>query len=500
MYRRTFEVFAKFIAKQNNVSLAFDTDGGAHADMTNDILHLPKDIANENALGALALTMHEAAHIKHSKSIPIKEIAPVQSDFFILNAIEDIRIDRKNFQILPNIYAFYEELVKKHMDLTKIKDVPESAIRLCAGILQAEGFNPKMHQADKDFMRNSNLVSYLDQGTHEIEAHDWKAVKKTIKDIKKLLKVDPSKDVPNKAVYINGDPNGKDQAQGQGQDQNGQGNGKDPATGAGKGKPDPNDLSGVSKITSPAAVWDKGQRMPGGSALVTSPLAMDEQCAKQFKEILNVKEIRIIDEGSVLDTDNLTAFYTGDVNELFRQEKTFRKKKSVVMFLIDASGSMGTKLLDNKARAAVVKSCVQKLTAILDEVQQLEGLNVDWKVSQFDDRYTRLTKDNWQKEYHPDGGTSFIAGFEGAYNDMVDDYSIEGKRIIVAFSDGDISSNEIDHVSKLIAKNHADVRGLVVGVGSDMNSKFVKDIVGDNVIIAEDNATEVIMESIKSML
>ena len=146
MLKRTFEVFSKYISKQHNVSIVFDTDGTAHADMKNDVLHLPAEIANEHALGALALTMHEAAHIKHSKIIPIQQVAPMQSDFHILNAIEDIRIDRKNFHALPNVYAFYEELVKKHLDLTDPK-LPQSSRLLCAGILWCEGFNPKLNDS-----------------------------------------------------------------------------------------------------------------------------------------------------------------------------------------------------------------------------------------------------------------------------------------------------------------------------------------------------------------
>lgn len=511
MYRRTFEVFAKFIAKQNNVEILFDTDGGAHANMKTNVLHLPKEIADDNAFGALALCMHEAAHIKHSKVIPAKEVAPMQSDFHILNAIEDVRIDLKNFRILPNVFSFYEDLVEKHMDLTddgikallkddeSFKEIPEAAVRLCGAILIAEGFNPKMMKDDKDFINKSQIVDIMRGACYQIEAHDWKTLKKTIQEIKKLLKIDPSKDKPNKAKFVNGDPDGKDEGEevaavevdGTKGDKEGKGQGT---------KPDPNDLSGTGRLMKPAAIWGKGQKMPGGSMLATSPLAMDEQCAKQFKEILNVKEIRIIKEGSILDTENLIAFYTGDIDELFKQEITVRKKKSKIMFLIDASGSMGTGLLDGKSRAHVVKSCVQKLTEILTEVQQLEGLNVDWCVSQFDDSYKPLTKEGWQREYRADGGTSFINGFDGAMKDMLDDYSIEGKRIIVAFSDGDISGNEIDHVSGLIGKNHADVRSLIIGVGSDMGGKFVTDIVGNNVIIAEDNATEIIMETIKAML
>ena len=493
MYRRTFEVLSKWVAKQNHVSIVFDTEGGAHADMEKDILHLPQEIANENALGAIALMMHEAAHIRHSKPAfegkkpPIKDIAPMQSDFHIFNAMEDIRIDLKNFRLLPNIPAFYEELVRKHMDMTKDRNKRSDAVvRLCAGILYAEGFNPKLPKQDREWFGKNDLIGELNQGKEEIEDQNWGAVKKRIQKIKKMLGIDPKKDKPNMAMAINEDPNG-DKGKGKGQLVDG------------TGQPDPNDLSGVGQILRPAAVWGQGKKMPGPS-MVTNPIAMDEQCARQFKEILNVKEIKIIEEGSILDTDNLTAFFTGDIQELFKQEKTVRKKKSQVMFLIDASGSMGTKLLDNKTRAHVVKSCVQKLTAILDEVQQMEGLNVDWKVSQFDDVYKALTKENWQREYYADGGTSFINGFDGAINEMVKDYTIEGKRIIVAFSDGDISGDQIDYVNELIRKHGADVRAMVIGVGSDLQSKFVKDIVGDNVIIAEDNATEVIMESIKAML
>ena len=504
MYRRTFEVFAKWIAAQNNVSLAFDTSGGAHADMKNDVLHLPEDIASEHALGALALVMHEGAHIKHSKIIPIKKVAPAQSDFHILNAIEDIRIDRKTFNIMPNVFNFYEELVKKEMDLTKTKEmdfqVPEAARRLCASILVLEGFQPNMDKVDQQFLSSSPLLKTMEKGIKEIEAQDWSGVTKTIQDIKKILKIDPKQDKPNKATTMTGDPDGKDEGQGEGMAIKIDGSGgKDPAQAS--GKPDPNDLSGVGKIIRPASCWGKGKRMEGGSSLATSPLAMDEQCANQFKEILNIKEIKILEDGSTLDTDNLISLYTGDIGTLFKQERTVRNKKSKIMFLLDCSSSMGEYMLDNKRRRyEVVKSAVQKLIAILKEVQEIEGLNVDWEVSQFDTSYTLMPKDNWEHSYYPNGGTSFITGFNGAMDSMLKDYTVEGKRIIVAFSDGDISDNEIDHVEGLIKKHYADVRMLIVGVGSNMAGAFVKNIVHDNVIIAQDNATEVLMKCIEQML
>lgn len=486
MFLRTFEVISKFIASQNNVTLAFDTDGNAYADMQNNVLHLPKEVANENALSALALLMHEAAHIKHSKIIPIKQVAPMESDFFILNAIEDVRIDLKNFRILPNVVGFYEELVKKHLDLTKVQ-IPKPALRLCAGILWAEGFSPKLTTDDRDFILKSGLVALLNKGTSEIEFQLWDDLKKTIQEIKKLLKIDPKRDQPNTNTTI--------QVQQTGQDKKPSRDMNDTSHSVGD-----SDLADVGKILRPAAVWGTGTKMIGGSSMATSPLAMDEQCAQQFKEILNIKENKTVDSGNILDTDNLISYHTGDVDQLFKDDRIVRKKKSKIMFLLDCSSSMGSKLLDNKPRGAVVKSCVQKLTRILDEVSDLEGINVDWSIGMFNDSYIPLSKSTWQKEYLLNGGTSFQIGFVGAMNDMLKDHNVEGKRIIVVFTDGDVHPGEIDHVNNKIAECHNDVRSLIIGVGSNMTGKFVKEIVGDRVIVAEGNASEIIIETIRTLL
>lgn len=500
MYRSTFEIFAKFIAKKNDVSLAFDMEQGACADLKNNVLHLPKEIANDNACGAIALTMHEAAHIKHSKSIPIKELCPMQSDFHILNAIEDVRIDLMNFRILPNVFGFYEELVRKLLDLTK-SPAPEPARRLCGAILYAEGFSPIMNPADQQFVTGSGILGYMHRGCDEISRGDWKMLKVTMDAIKKLLNIDPKQDQPNTQMTITVEfQEGKGQGQPQPQQaQDGQGKDKDGNL-VPQSKANPNDLSSVGKMLRPTMIWSKGERMPGGSALNTNPLAMDEQCANQFKEILNIKECKIIKDGGILDTGNLVAYYTGDIDSLFVEDIIVRKKKSKVMFLMDSSSSMSTRLLDGKSRGEVVKSSVQKLTQILNEVSDLEGINVDWAISDFSDSYRRLTKDNWQREYTLAGGTSFQDGFMGAMEDMVKDYTIEGKRIIVVFTDGDVGAGEIDNINKKIVECHSDVRSLVIGVGSDMNGHFVKNLTGDNVIIAEANATEIIMEVIKEML
>ncbi len=499
MYKKTFEIFSKFIGRANNITIVFDTNGGACADLENNILHLPKDIANDNAFKALALTMHEAAHIRYSKNIPIKELCPMRSDFEILNAIEDIRIDLKNFNILPNVRAFYQELVKEHLDLTGdvYKDEPigqENKKKLCAGLLTNEGFRPKLTKEDQDFMKNSKLAEIMMNGTYQLDNKKWKDFRKTIEIIKELLKIDPDKDQPNTETQIR-------IGKGKGTETDSQGNpipGQKKAIGVAAGL-DGKDPADSDDGEDPWKGIGDGPKMPGGS-LTANPLAMEEQCANEFKEILNIKEIKIIHEGSSLDTDNLISYHTGDIDYLFKEDKTIRKKKSKILFLIDGSGSMGEYLIDGKPRAKVVKSSVMKLTQIIDEVRELEGINVDWGVGQFEDCYTSLSKRNWVREYYPNGGTNFRAGFKGAMDEMLADYTIEGKRIIIVFTDGEVHHSEIDDVNKMIQVNHSDVRCLIIGVGSDLHSKFVKELVRDNVIIAEDNAVDIIIQTIRSIL
>lgn len=497
MYRKTFEIFSKFIGKEHNITIQFDQDHDqANADMTNNVLHLPKNIASAHAHKALALTMHEAAHIRHSKKIPIKKLCPMESDFHILNSIEDIRIDYKNFDILPNIYGFYEELVKDHLNLTKKDDGRTDHMRkLAGGIMLAEGFPVKLTKEDEKFMYDHGFSHLLRDAGNYIERNDWAGLKQAMDHIKKLLKIDPSQDKPNTQTEIG---IGKG-IFGQQQKQDGQGQPGDKGGQPGQGANGGQDGVKVDGQGNPWMSIGDGPKMPGGS-LMANPLAMDEQCANEFKEILNIKETKIINEGSFLDTANLLSYHTGEIETLFKEDKTIRKKKSKIMFLIDASGSMQSPLLDGKSRAEVVKASIMRLTEIINEVREFEGINVDWAISQFDYNYQALTKENWQREYYPNGGTSFYRGFAGAMEDMIKDYEVEGKRIIVVFTDGDVSGRDVDEVIKMVQMNYNDIRSLMVGVGSDVRGKFVKDLVGDNVIIAQDNATDIIIQTIKAML
>ena len=208
----------------------------------------------------------------------------------------------------------------------------------------------------------------------------------------------------------------------------------------------------------------------------------------------------MVENGTFLDTDSLVAFKTGDVNELFKEEKIVKKKKSKIFFLLDASGSMGTPLLDGQSRSRVVSKALKTLTGILDEVSSIEGLNVDWDIGAFKSHYIKLNKETWARDYRIGGGTKFADPFDEVMETMLKDYTIDGKRIIICFTDGDVYDHEIEEVKENIQKNFTDVRSLIISVGSTGGSAIVKEITGDNIILAEENAVPVIMETIKAML
>lgn len=472
MYKRTFEVLSKYISSETGVTIQFDTGGGAHADMDTNTLHLPKEIANSHAYAAVSLMMHESAHIAHSKKIPIKDIVKTKADFSILNAIEDVRIDCKNFNVLPNIHSFYQELindVKANVD-PKL-DLPAKAI--CWAILRLEGFSPNYMYGLDGLRLGKKVANIIQTAQWDIECDDWNNLRENIAKIKKLLKIN---DPPMKQDQIN------KLQMGQGID---------------------GPLGKVESQIRPDKVFAKGQgddKMAGGSGSEVGSIAMEEMNISQFKEILNVKERKISDNGSILDTDSLISFKTGDVGELFKEERVVKKKKSKIMFLLDASGSMGTKLFDGQKRAAVVAKSVATLTNILDEVATIEGLNVDWGVGMFRSDYIPLSKDTWQQRYNYAGGTKFEEPFNQVMNEMLTDYTIDGKRIIIVLTDGDVLDQEIANVKENIMRNFSDVRSLIISVGSDAQSAIVKDITGDNTIMAEDNAVSVIMTTIKSLL
>jgi hypothetical protein len=156
MNRVTFEMLAKWIAKTNNAKVVFDGQAtGASANVKTNEIFMPEDLKEHNILAGLALLMHEAAHLNHSKKID-PDLVKGHISRNILNVMEDIRIDHKNFNILYNIKEFYDRLITDHVHGKKDEMMKAPLMTRCLinAILYNEGFNV-IHE-DKEALNFSN--------------------------------------------------------------------------------------------------------------------------------------------------------------------------------------------------------------------------------------------------------------------------------------------------------------------------------------------------------
>lgn len=472
MQRRTFEIISKYISHSNGAKIIFDGKGdGATTDTDTGEIHMPDSVGEKNVFAVLALLMHESAHIRYSKEA-LENCVDKDSatEKHIFNCIEDVRIDRKNFNKLSNVRGFYERLVKDHCDYSKNTDDIKFQIKiLITAILRREGFYKYgflMDPAVGEFLDDNPLEQLIEEAIREIEYTNWTEAKKKIKEIKDMLKM------------AEGKSKGK-----------GKGKGQDP-------------LNGIELLLKPGTIFsDKGTSLTGASASQIGEAALEEQTISQFKELLNIKEKKIIEDGTMLDTDNLTAYLTGEIEELFKDDSYIKCKKSKILFLMDSSGSMSEMLLDKNPRWKIVSKCVERLTRVLKEVQETEGINVDWEVAKFESYGMQLlSKDNWQLNYRPSGGTALALAFTQAIEHLEKDFTIDGKKMIIVMTDGDVNIRQIDDMKRDIINHNTDVKALIIGIGTDPTGAMALKICGNNLILAEENANEVLLETIRSLL
>jgi hypothetical protein len=501
MNLRTYEILAKWIAKTHHVRLEFQPDVCPQADVKNNTITLPSNIKEENVFGALAQLMHEAAHLNYTKKDIPEDLVKDQLSHSILNAIEDVRIDRKNFSLLPNIQEFYRRGVKYDVEERerKIKEqgikVPLHKKVLINTIYELEDLG-EGHINDKEaeeFAKKHKISEIFWDSIQGIEYKDWPKVKNNVEKLIKIFGLDKLPRIPlggGKGIGIQC-PECKGTGTAKGSSQ------PCPVCG-GKGTIDADlsDLMGSKNVF--------GSRQGHGSAVGNQELvevATEELTKMKFKEILNIKEIRKIEDGNKINTDNLASFLTGDIDSLMEEEIIRKVKKSKIILLLDASGSMGSGLLDNSKRSKVVTGCGKSLIDILNEVCMLEGLNVDYEIVAFDDDYKVLSKENWENEYRlMGGGTNLINAFSYVQDKLLQDMDIDGNRIIIVFTDGEVSEQEINLMHNRILSHGTDIRCMVIGVGADITGTFVRDIVGDMNILAHECADSILLEAIMTCL
>ena len=495
--------------------------------MQNNHIIMPSDIPPEHSFNALSTLMHEAAHINYTKNDVPRDVVKDSLAHEIFNAIEDIRIDQKNMSMLWNIGEFYRRAVPYDVERRKplLPKCPLHKKVLINAIYALEGL-PEGHIQDKEaeeLEQKEGIQSIMRDAIYSIEAKDWDKLRAHIENLIVKLGLSKFPRNPIKEITIGGIGQGKGQGTpcpacgGTGKVGGNEQGDKGKGAGSSQGQPEAGKQGGTCPVCGGSGQADcdlsglkgnDGQLGHGqgtGSGAGNSELgevAMREITKQKFKELLNIKETKRIEDMTRINPDNLTAFFTGDINELFCDDVVVKKKKSRIHLLLDGSGSMGCGLpIDGSSRRGVVGGCVKQLASILNEVCELEGLNVDWSIAGFTGRYHPMSKENWEKEYaRINGGTDLISAFKRAQDEILSNPEVDGQKLIVVFTDGEVNDSEIEEMHKRIIQHGADVRCMVIGVGAGVTSYFVDEIVHDFNIIAKESADQILLEAIMEMM
>jgi len=506
--KRTWDILAKFVSEEMGIKVVVNnTCPGPRIMLDTKTIELPESIKDQNALAALSTLIHEASHMKWTVELP-KDLAKTNIDHYILNAMEDVRIDNKAFRILPNVQDFYLKFVKDHLCTkeNKAKILKQHLLTRCMiqAILDRTGFSRYcFDDVAVKFMYDNDVWSPFQTGIWSIDNADWKEVAKAIQEVKSKFNIpkDMEQEQPQGGGKGEGDPNSKGKGASGNQPPGsvgcgGQGDGASQETPR-TGESNTGQIEDPQNFLNPTSVWEKGDGLKGPGGLEFNPIELAEITKQRFIETLNIKERYTQNDGSKLDTDNLLAYYTGDVDELFIEEVSHKVKKSKIVFCLDASGSMSTRLFDRTDRKETLGKCIKSLTNILDEVKETEGLNVDYDVIAFHSHPVLLDKATWEEDFmRQSGGTDIPPAIEMAIKLLQDD-EIDGNRIIILVTDGDVYSGDIDEVKRLMLEN-TDIKAMLLGIGA--KSKYIEKLCGDNNIICLEHADQIVMECVQEML
>ena len=484
MNQRTYEIISKWVAETSGVSITFEEGACPHANPKEKTIVLPTNIEANDPWAALSTLVHEAAHIKHSSNLP-KNLSRNAVRHNILNAIEDIRIDQKNFLLMPNVFQWYDRSAAEQtaerakIDMTKVSREKKILIN---GIYECERmYNGMIYEPDiVEFGNKNNVALIMQRGAYAIDGQNWNYVEQIQTELITLLGLDDPEDDPNSGGYVVGVPAGGEA---------GDGDGKEVL-----------DISGLIAGLDKAFKSAPGDGTSAGSQHLGVGV-INDLTKHKFKELLNVKEKKLVYEGNNLNHDNLILFHTGEIEELFLDDDIVKKKKSKMMFLIDASGSMDEALLCGNSRKSVTLGTVRHLVSVLRDVMSEDSLDVDYQIAAFTSDYHPLSKENWEREFNAvSGGTRLGTAFDKAMYDMMSDTTIDGSRIMVLFTDGDVDKSDVDKIDECIRMSGADIKYLMIGVGSDINSEYVLKVIGDNNILTKDTADMVLMDAIAGVI
>jgi len=525
MNRRTYELLARWIADQEGIKIEFEDDCCPQVEMNSKVITLPGNIREEDALGSLAALMHEAGHLEITSKIDLRGIIESKLDQEILNVLEDIRVDLHNFQRLPNVRTFYKQRIAKSFKLIKKDDFlkKELIVRVfCKMIERGEKFQGFPDPEADKFINDCGLMQdvqdwqYVQSSYYsdKEELYSTNERKKIIKSVKEKVKslLFPPKAPPPAPKGRKKDEDGKQQQEKTPQKGNGSGcDPKDDSSDEKEEREEPDDSrEGTEPDNATSEQEDEtaqeiNEEMKGLFPTLESykpdkegmkkrdlpDAAVRELTKDEFKRLLNKKYKKIVDYGRMLNTKALHNYALGNFEKLFIDRKIIHKKKSKIVFLLDASGSM------SGGKKEILIRAVKPIIKTVDEVRKGEGIDVEWCVIGFCEKAERFQNSTWEQEFMQMSGGTFITGAIKAGIKEINAGDITGSRILVLATDGEVGADDIKTAQNLLLRE--DTKAVILGIQTNPFSPFSRNIVKDNIIWTEKDADQVILSAVRSV-
>jgi hypothetical protein len=505
---KTFQILANWVSEKTDITIEYADIPQATVNTEKRLISLPNRIKVADPYAATAMLLHEAGHIKYTDNELMNKVVKSPQDKTLHNAMEDVRINRKMFHMLPNVKAFFGELYsgsippKGYFDNAnndqelRLRQVFMRVMMYIEGFYEIEEAIPEYKGVDY-----RDMASLFYKGLEGLDKNDPTMVREAIEEIKKKLNIEDSEE--NEQGKPNEGEGGEKGEAGEGQDDSAAEEAPEAAEGEGGGE---GEEEGETKksMKSGGDMWgtehvieqdtsDKPHELP--------TRALQELTRQKFCELLKETFKKFIPMGSSININNLTSYHTGNVEGLFRAEVKRKRFNSKVIFLLDQSGSMADNMTGvSNEKWPVMCASLKPVIELIAELKEQEGIAIDFEVWTFDTeiikKYTVETINELPRA-RPRGGTNILEGFKEAQESLLVDKEINGRKMIILATDGQVSDDEIKAIEVEILKHNEDVRCMLIGIGAE--SSGCRSLFERN-IISQDIAEDVILAAVSDLL
>lgn len=195
-------------------------------------------------------------------------------------------------------------------------------------------------------------------------------------------------------------------------------------------------------------------------------ISLSEETRQRVKEELKQKIKHEVEGLKELNTNNLMSFFTGEVDDLFKEDTHLKEYKTKVFFLLDASGSMDSEVESSSNMVEsgqnkqsftltdMIKISMDPVVNIIKEVMQ-ESYSIDYDIYPFSS--TLLPKLNNVSSLTNGGGTDLSSSLNKLFS-IIKESADYDRKLVVVCTDGEIDDADMASLSKNLKQKDDDIR------------------------------------------